>query len=147
MEEKELLLKIYIGQGINYGRGILYRFKDKLYFNNEENKIIESLSKKELIDLIYPYSIKSISTLITKKKGTELARKTLQNILDRDSSLIKELNQIPKKALGFLLINVDTHIFDKTREEWPFDWKDFILNSTKMFNFSIKLSRVLRFEV
>jgi hypothetical protein len=144
MEEKDLLLKVYIGQGINYGRGILYKFRDEIYFNDKENKIIKSLSKKKLVDIIYPYSIKSILTLVTTKSGTELSIKIMQEILDKDSKLIDELNQIPKKVLGFLLINLDNLTPNKTKENWVFDWKEFILNSKKMFDFSIKFCEILK---
>ena len=58
MNENDILLKVYIGQRINYNRGVLYKFKNKHYFSEKENEIINSLIEKKILDLVYPYSIK-----------------------------------------------------------------------------------------
>ena len=144
MEENDLLLKIYIGQEINFSRGILYDFRGQLRFDEKENEIIDSLVRKKLVRKTYPYTIKSIRTLATTRDGRTRSRKLIQQILNSDSRLLDELHTIPKKALGFLLINLDYNIFEKTRSKWVRDWKDFILHNSQMFDFSIEFCRILQ---
>lgn len=144
MDEDDLLLKIYIGQRINYlSGGILYKFKDKFYFNEKERKTIEILKNKNLIEIICPYSVKSISSILTTKNGTELASNMIKGLLVKDSTLLKELEIIPKKVLGFILINSDDLTFEKNKSEWALDWKDFIFNSKIILDFSIEFCRIL----
>jgi len=69
MEENDLLLKIDIGQEINFSRGILYDFKGHLRFSEEENEVIRCLVDKKLVKIDYPYTIRSIRTLLTTREG------------------------------------------------------------------------------
>lgn len=144
MQENDLLLKIYIGQDINFSRGILYEFKDRLYFKENEVKIIDSLIKKKLVEKVYPYTIKSIRSLVTTIKGKRKSKELIRKILDNDSTLLDELYTIPQKTLGFILINLDNDYFDLTRNELVSDWKEYILNNSQMFNFSIKFCQILQ---
>jgi len=144
MEENDLLLKIYIGQEINFSRGILYEFKGRLRISEEENELVKSLVDKKLVKIIYPYTIKSIRTLVTTTDGKQTSKNTIQQILDTDSGLLDELQNIPQKVLGFLLINLDYNIFEKTRSRWVADWKDFILHKSQFFDYSIEFCQVLQ---
>jgi len=144
MEEDDLLLKTYIGQEINFSRGILYEFKGRLRFCGAESKAIDSLIKKKLVKVIYPYTIKSIRTLVTTRDGRRRAKKLLQHVLHSDPKLLNELYAIPKKVLGFLLINLEYSIFEKSRSEWIRDWKDFVLYNSRMFDYSITFCEILQ---
>lgn len=144
MKENDLLLKIYIGQEINFSRGILYDFKGRLYFSDTESEVVNSLIRKKLVKIIYPYTIKSIRTLLTTREGRRTSRKLIQQILNNDSGLLDELNTISKKVLGFLLINLDYSIFEKTRSRWIRNWKDFVLHNSQMFDFSIRFCQILQ---
>lgn len=139
-----MLLKIYIGQEVNYSRGILYKFKDQLRFDENQNKIIESLIHRSLIAEKQAYvNTRAIITLVTTKAGKEEAKKHLLRHLQDVTTMIKEIDEFPKKALGFLLVNLDTKIFGKDREEFVFDWKEFILYKTKMFEYALKFCQLL----
>jgi len=144
MEQNDLLLKIYIGQEINFSRGILYDFRGRLRLSEKENEVIESLVDKKLVRIVYPYSIRSIRTLVTTRDGKRKSKKLVQKILDSDSRLLDELYAIPLKVLGFLLINLNSNIFEKTRSRWIRDWKDFILYKSQMFDFSIQFCQTLQ---
>jgi len=144
MEENDLLLKICIGQEINFSRGILYEFKGRLRISEEENELVKSLVDKKLVKIIYPYTIKSIRTLVTTSDGKQTSKNTIQQILNADSGLLDELYAIPQKVLGFLLINLDYNIFEKTRSKWVPDWKDFILHKSQIFDYSIELCQILQ---
>lgn len=144
MEANDLLLKIYIGQEINFSRGIIYDFKGRPYFDETEIEVINSLINKKLVKITYPYTIKTIRTLVTTKNGRGESTKLIQGILNSDSRLLDELYTIPKKVLGFLLINLDYSIFEKTRRKWARDWKDFILDNSQMFDFSIEFCQILQ---
>jgi len=144
MEENYLLLKIYIGQEINSSRGILYDFRGRIRFSEKENEVIKSLEDKKLVKIVFPYTIKSIRTLVTTRDGKRKSRKLIQQILNSDSKLLHELYTIPQKVLGFLLVNLDYAIFEKTRSRWIRDWKDFILHSSQMFDFSITFCQILQ---
>lgn len=143
MNDSDMLLRVYIGQEINCSRGILYKFKDELLFDEEENNAISSLLKKSLISENQPYTVKSIITLITTKAGKEEAKRLIDEILKNSVTLINELNEIPKKAVGFLTINLEEHLFQQNEEEFFFSWEDFVLNRSKMFNYAIKLCKML----
>ena len=66
----------------------------------------------------------------------------IENIL-QNQSILDELADIPKKALGFFLLNMNSRIFESERQTSFVDWKDFILYKTKMFEFSQKFCEVL----
>jgi len=145
MEENDLLLKIYIGKEINFSRGILYDIKGRLRFDETESIIIDSLMKKKLVKIVHPYkSVKSIRTLVTTRDGRRKSQELIQQILNSDSRLLDELYAIPKKSLGFLLVNLDYSIFEKTRSRWIRDWKDFILYHSQMFDYSIEFCQTLQ---
>jgi hypothetical protein len=144
MKDDHLLLTIYIGQEINFSRGILYKFKEKSRFGENENKIIDSLLDRKLVERKQPYTVKSIISLVTTEVGKREARRLIQEILQSRSTLLDELGEIPRKALGFLIININSRIFEKSRQEWFKDWKDFILYKTKMFDFSLRFCQILQ---
>ena len=145
MKENDLLLKVYIGQEINFSRGILYEFKGQLHFNETEKEIIDSLIEQNFVRIIYPYTIKSMRTLVTTKAGTDVAKTLIQRMITTDSELLNVIEHaIPRKVLGFLLINLDHNAFQETETEWIFDWKDYVLHNKKMFNFCIKFCRILQ---
>lgn len=144
MQIDDILLTVYIGQEVNYSRGVLYEFRRKSQFSENENKIIDSLIEKELVKRTQPYSVKSLITLVTTRAGKDKSRTLIQEMLLRDSTLLDELNGIPKKALGFLLVNLDYGIFEKSRSKWFRDWKDFILHVTNMFDYSIRFCQILK---
>lgn len=144
MEENDLLLKIYIGQEINFSKGILYIFKGRLCFSEEENKVVESLVSKRLVKIVYPYTIRAIRTLLTTREGKKKSKQLIHQILDNDSGLLEELYVIPQKVLGFLLVNLDYSIFEKSRHEWIRDWKDLILQKSPIFVFSIEFCKILQ---
>jgi len=143
MKDDDLLLTIYVGQEINYARGVLYKFKDRSCFGDDENKIIDSLIERKLIAEKQPYSVKSIVTLTTTRGGKDEARKLIQEILRSRSTLLDELGEIPNKVLGFLTLNFNSRIFEKSRQNWFRDWKDFVLNKTRMFDLSLKFCQIL----
>lgn len=144
MEENDLLLKIYIGQEINFSKGILYDLKGRLRLSERENEVAKSLVDRKLVKIVNPYTIKSIRTLVTTREGKSKSKELIQQILDADSKLLDELYNIPQKILGFLLINIDYNIFEKTRSKQIRDWKDFILHKSRIFDFSINLCRILQ---
>jgi len=144
MLEDDLLLKIYIGQAINFSRGILYDFRDHIRFSEKENEVIKSLVDKKLVKIVYPYTIKSIRTLVTTRDGNGKSKKLIQQILTSDSRLLDELSIIPQKVLGFLLINLDYSMLEKTKSKWIRDWKDFVLYKSHMFDFSIEFCEILQ---
>ncbi len=143
MNENDMLLKVYIGQEVNYSRGILYRLKNDPLFDENETKIINSLVGKSLIAEKQPYTVKSIITLVTTRRGKEEARNLIDQILKSTPTLIEEISKIPKRVLGFLLLNLDDNSFEKSREEFYFDWKEFILNRTKIFDYALQLCSIL----
>jgi len=144
MEDNNLLLRIYIGQKINYSRGVVEEFKGKSLFTEEEKMIIDHLKGKKLIKKNQPYSIRAIQTLVTTKRGAIRSRELIENILQEDSTLIDELREIPRKALGFFLINLNQNIYEKSRRNWFLDWKDFMLYKTEFFNYSIHFCETLQ---
>lgn len=144
MKDDHLLLTIYIGQEINYSRGILYKFKEKLCFGENENKIIDSLLDRQFVERKQPYTLRSIISLVTTEAGKREARRLIQEILQSRSTPLDELGEIPRKALGFLIININSRIFEKSRQEWFKDWKDFVLYKTKMFDFSLRFCQILQ---
>jgi hypothetical protein len=144
MKNDDLLLTVYIGQEINFSRGVLYKFKDQSRFDENDNKIIDSLLDSKLVKENQPYtSLKSIVTLVTTKDGKDKARTLIQGTLQSHSTLLEELGEIPKKALGFLMVNMNSRIFEQFRQEWFRDWKDFVLYKTKMFDFSLRFCQIL----
>jgi hypothetical protein len=137
-----LLLRIYIGQEINASKGVLYKLKNSSVFNVNENITIDLLIKEKLLIAKTPYVIRSIVTLVTTDLGEKKAKKLLENLL-QNQFLLEELSEIPKKALGFFLLNLNFSIFEKDRQTLFEDWKDFILNTTKLFDFSQKFCEIL----
>ncbi len=141
-KERDMLLKIYIGQNIN--EGILRKFKEKLFLSKDEEKIVCSLISKGFIKEIYPYSIKSIKTLITLMKGSSISRRLIGEKLKEGDKILEELKDIPKKVMGFLLLNTDSLIFNlKGNEEVILEWEEFLLNNQKVSEFLIKLCKTL----
>ena len=144
MNDIDMLLKVYIGQEVNFSRGILYKFKNQLKFDENQNNIIESLIKRALIIEKQPYvSARAIITLVTTKAGKEEAKKHLLQPLLSSESVMGEIDKFPKKALGFLLVNLKNNIFEQEREDFVLDWKEFILYKTKMFDYALKLCQLL----
>lgn len=156
MEEDDLLLRIYIGQGIYPSRGMLYDFHGQILFTQAENAVISSLVSKNLVEITYPYSsLKSMRALMTTDKGIVESKKLIQQILDTDSVLLDELSAttVPKKVMGFLLINLDYNVFEKTRNQSQYvgDWKDYIwnqildhtLNQKRIFDFFMEFCQIL----
>lgn len=143
MKENDLLLKVYIGQEINFSRGILYNFRGQKCFGEEENTVLDALLASKLIKENQPYTVKSITTLVTTQAGKEKAKALIQGILRSHATIVDELCEISKKSLGFLIINLNSRIFEKSRQEWFRDWKDFILYKTRMFDSSISFCKIL----
>jgi len=143
MKDDDLLLAVYIGQEINLSRGVLYKFNNRPRFGENENKIIDSLLANKLVVENQPYALKSIITLVTTRAGKDKAKTLIQGILQSHSTLLDELGEIPKKALGFLMVNLNSRIFEKSRQKWFRDWKDFVLYKTKMFDFSLRFCQTL----
>jgi hypothetical protein len=145
MKDDELLLTIYIGMEINFSRGVLYKFKGQSRFGEDENRIIDSLLDRKLVEMKWPYtSVKSMVSLVATDAGKSEAKRLVQGILRNSSTLLDELGEIPRKALGFLMINVNSRIFEGSRQKWFRDWKDFILYKTKMFDFSLRFCQILQ---
>jgi hypothetical protein len=143
MKDDDLLLKVYIGQEINSSRGILYGFRGQKCFGEEENKVLDGLLAGKLIKENQPYTVKSITTLVTTQAGKEKAKALIQAILRSHKTVVDELCEISKKSLGFLTVNLNSRIFEKSRQRWFRDWKDFILYKTRMFDFSIRFCQIL----
>jgi hypothetical protein len=147
MTDDDLLLRIYIGQGIYPTRGMLYNFKGDPLFSETENAVISSLVSKGLVKEINPYSsLNTMRTLVTTDKGTVESKRLIQQILETDSELLAELNaKVSKKVLGFLLINLDINVFEKTwnQRQYFLHWTDFIFNRPRIFKSSLELCRIL----
>jgi len=141
--QKKFLLKVYVGQNIN--DGILYKFKEKKYVDNDEEKIAKSLISMGLIKEIFPYSsVKTLRTFITLIEGASLSKELIEEKLKNGKKILGELNSIPKKILGFLLIDMDKLIFDLEHDkEFVFEWEDFLLNNKKVSGFLSQLCKTL----
>jgi len=145
MDEMDLLLKIYIGQHINFDRGLLYKFKDMTYLSPEEEKLFSELEKKKTAITDYAYSsCHSIVTLKTTKSGNDRAKEYIKKILNQDTSLIEELiNAVPKKLLGFFILDLNESTFETSRSDYYYDWKSYFLNNGKIFDFYLKFIKIL----
>jgi hypothetical protein len=145
MVEMDLLLKIYVGQQINYDRGLLFKFKNHMYLTQEEEKLVSELEKKKLVITDYAYSsCHSIITIKTTKLGNDNAKEYIKKILIQDSSLLEELtNTIPKKLLGFFIIDLNESTFETSKDDYYYDWKSYFLNNKKVFDFFLKFLKIL----
>lgn len=138
-----MLLKVYIGQRINYSGGILAELKGKSILAEDDSNLIESLIEKKLIKWSQPYSIRSVKTLVTTARGNARSKELIENILQADSTLMDELRAIPRKALGFFLINMNQDIYERSRQDWFRDWKEFMLYTTELFDHSMNFCAIL----
>ena len=78
-----------------------------------------------------------ITSLKTTGEGAKKAQGILKDRIDASAEALKELNNIPTKILGFLILDLKTTIYKTEKKlKWYSHWKDFLLNTDRMFTYA-----------